>query len=257
MITKLRCGAAILPWFLALVAVAIAITWRRSETNMEKEAERRAQVLSAAIRAVAQSGNNAALQAEIKALAKESGASDILVAAGEPQKVIAATNDAWVGKLLHQIESPAYARALIGAIKSGESEKQFEAKGAALTYSAPVEIRGQAPEDANAHAGIFIRLDLSGLKSELTSSIVEIAIVVGGVALLAAIFMTLFVSDLITRAQPVGRSARPIGETAGDAPEAELERITSVLADLASRVAVLKDAPPGESARPAGSDPRS
>lgn len=212
---------------------------------MEREAARQSRTIATAIGEAAQTSGTTELHRTIAAIAREAGAQTILVAAGQPQRVLAASNPFWLGMPLHRVPEASVAQSLVTAAKSQISESRFSDTRESFTYAAPVALAGgESLDPAMLDAAVAVRLDTRGEhQAVLAATWQATGVLVALAAILTALACVYLPDSMFTAEESAGIPER---KPASDEPERELEHMTHMLADMASRVLVLNDEPAAE-----------
>jgi hypothetical protein len=241
---RLTCASLFLPPLLILALAGSLIVWRSLDLRFESEITHQSEALADSITTEAQTATPEELQKLIESLAHTPRVEVILVAAGQPQSVVAASRAEWIGLPLSQIPDVELARNVIGAAKSTNAQCAFTQLRESFNYSAPVELQPATQLDtAKLDAALAFRLATKSDADAVAASSWQAA----GILVALAVFLTTLASiylpstpysSLFNLQPPRRRKSSVLSD-----PERELAHMTEVLADMASQIPLSSDRP--------------
>ena len=183
-----------------LVALGILIpagvwtsTTRAQRQQFERGLTRRAESLRNSLNQVAEVlGPSRDLQRIVVAIGAEEGVDEVIVAAGVPPRVVAATRHALVDRLLSEAVAGAVHEDAARAMHHALRETRWDDAAGTLTLVAPLLFTGNAAERGLSRGVAIIRLDTTATRARIQrSALLAAAQSVGGIVLFSALTLVL------------------------------------------------------------------
>jgi PAS domain S-box-containing protein len=162
-----------------------------------------------------------ALQRQVAAMGAEKNVELIVVAAGEPLRVIATTKGAWLGEFVDALPSTGLQEALLGTMATRAESSYHDASKQKLSFASPIVLSQQQLGDGQlVHGAVAVHLDISGIHAKadqinrLLFSVIVAALL--GISLLIGAFIHRRVLRPLDSIRAVV-SCRKLGETSARA----------------------------------------
>lgn len=216
----------ILPQLVAGLAVsllAIAAINIRSRIEFSNALLERARVIAHTVNYAAEVlRHSGELQRIVTSIGAEKDVLDIIVAAGEPARVIASTRNIWLEKTLTELPQAEFAQDLEKAMSSREASYHFNTELQVFDFSLPLRLSTAELSEGSAHRGaVMVHLDGRPLRA-----LVQRATVLTSFAFLFLLLSLALFSYWRFRRVILDRLER-IGERIGDGSIAALSRSDS------------------------------
>ena len=204
----------LLPLVLTGVAVAALALWgiqRQERQQMEAQLQLRAELIAHMVNYAAESVSRPVeLQRIVAAIGADPDVIDIVVAGGEPVRVLASTRTGWFGKLLTDLPGAEFADDLRQAIRTRVSHHHFNAAEHLLDFSAPLLLSQHDLAGGERSAGaVTVHMDTRPMLTALGKSVRELsAIFLAGLLLLGMLGYGLVSRRVLRPLAAIGTAVR-------------------------------------------------
>lgn len=159
------------PTGLFLSGISLFAIWcvhRESTAQFEQTLNQRAELLAHLLEYSAESiSRPSELQRIVSAAGAETEVEGILVVAGHPSRVVAATKTIWVGKLLSEIAPQQYLEDLLQALATRQTVLRYHTDQHRFDFAAPLHLSESASSTDNGelfNGGVLIQMDTRPMK---------------------------------------------------------------------------------------------
>jgi len=222
-----------LPLLAVFVACAAAITYAAScayESQRRTHLEAEARLAMAGIEALGSARlSGDALQSAVTRLATEAEVSLVVIAGGEPMRVLASSRAEWLGLGLEALPTETVAADLLRGAAVRRPEMRMHESDAQLDYTVPF----------GSEAVAMVHIDASGIASgALTSAMWFGGVALGGLVLLGVVAAAVLRRRVIARIESIAAGVHAAGApTAGfDGSEDEISALAEAIRDARGRV---------------------
>lgn len=183
----------LLPLLLVGVVIAILAVWgiqRQARKQLETQLQQRAELIAHLVNYAAESiSRPGELQRIVAAIGADPDVLAIVVAGGEPARVLASSRTAWLGKLLAELPGEEFGDDLRKAIRIHTSHHHFNGAEHLFDFSAPLLFsQQQLSGDARSAGAVMIHLDTRPMQVAIGKLIRELFFIfLVGLLLLAAL----------------------------------------------------------------------
>ena len=233
----------LLPLLLAGVAIAALAIWgiqRKERQQMEAQLQQRGELIAHLVNYAAESvSRTGELQRIVAAIGADPDVIDIVVAGGEPTRVLASTRPGWFGKLLTDLPGAEFGDDLRQAIRTHASHHHFNAAENLFGFSAPLLLSQQDLTGGERSAGaVMVHMDTRPMLTDIGKSARELSVIF----LAGLLFLGMLGYGLVSRR--VLRPLAAIGAAVSAGPGASRKTWESATTDdeLGALAHTLRDA---------------
>ena len=212
---------------------------RQLEGKVRQRAELVANMVNYAAESVSRSGE---LQRLVTATGAESDLLEIVVAGGQPARVLASTKSVWLGQRLGELPGRDLADDLQRTIQLRTPQQRFNTAGHRFVFASPLILSPAAVADGVlAESAVVVHLDTRPMEAAVRQASLEFsAIFLGGLALLVMLGYRLLSRLVLRPIAAIGAALQRDGAEAGEswsaaATDDELGLLAGALRDSRTR----------------------
>jgi len=228
-----------------LVALSVWVTQRLFAERLEEQVRYRVRHLANAVtHAAGMTSEPAELMRIVYALSEEPDATLIVVASGQPPRVLASTMQAWIGRSISDLPEKDVTQHLADTIATHKEYPHFHAETGEFEFTRPFELdgAGTSPRD-RADGAVMVRLDARPIERQVSRVMWQVRAILFTAILLTQLLAWALLQRLILRPVSAIRAAmdaRTAGEATAYAPVLavdELGRLASSLNEMLNALA--------------------
>jgi signal transduction histidine kinase/CheY-like chemotaxis protein/HPt (histidine-containing phosphotransfer) domain-containing protein len=227
----------------AVAVLAVLGIHRESRRQLERQVRQRAELVANMVNYAAESvSRSGELQRLVTATGAESDLLEIVVAGGQPARVLASTKSVWLGQRLGELPGRDLADDLARTIQLRTPQQRFNAAGHRFVFASPLILSPAAVADGVlAESAVVVHVDTRPMEAAVRQASLEFsAIFLGGLALLVVLGYGLLSRVVLRPISAIGAALQRDGAEAGEswsaaATDDELGLLAGALRDSRTR----------------------